>query len=84
MSESKKAVVATKVVTDVPSTSKDLMTIELVDGLTYRLLRGPVFFKGKSQAVNYNLANRLLKTGLFKVRGGTNVPNTRRIESTGN
>jgi len=81
MAESKKAAAAAKVVTDMPSTSKDLMMIELVDGQTYRLFGGPVFFKGKPQAVNYKLADRLLKTGLFKVRGGTNVPNARRAES---
>jgi len=80
--EPKKEAVTTKVVTDAPSTGKELITVELVDGLTYRLLGGPVFFKGKPQTVNSNLADRLLKTGFFKVRGGTNVPNTRRNEST--
>jgi len=82
MAESKKAAVTTGVVTVKPSAGKDHITVELVGGLTYRLLGGPVFFKEKPQEVNRSLANRLLKTGLFKVRGGTNVPNTRRTEST--
>jgi len=68
MPESKKtAATFNKSVVTTPPVNDNLVTIELTGGLTYRLLDGTTFFKGKPQKVNRKLADQLLKTGLFKV-----------------
>lgn len=72
-----------KAATVKPSASSDKVVVELTGGLSYHLLDGPSFLKGRPQEVDRKLADRLLATGLFQLVGGANVPDTRRTEGTG-
>lgn len=67
----------------VVSKPKDQIKIELVGGLSYHLLAGPTFFKGRPQEVSRELGERLLATGLFRRVGDSSVSDTGRAESKG-
>jgi len=60
-----------------------LVAVELVGGGSYHIMGGPSFRKGHPVEVSPELAEELLKTGLFKQAGGKDVPNTSRDKSSG-